>query len=143
MDKLPRVVMLIGSVLLIGCYHATIETGAAPSLQTVEKPWAAGWLYGLVPPSLVETAAKCPDGVAKVETQLSFLNMLAQALTLGIYSPMNIKVTCAQSSNAELTPPSDRVRVDEEADLEEQREDITAAAIRSADLGRPVYVIFE
>ncbi len=94
-------------------------------------------------PSLVETAAKCPDGVAKVETQLSFLNMLAQALTLGIYSPMNIKVTCAQSSNAELTSPSDRVRVDEEADLEEQREDVTAAAMRSADLGRPVYVIFE
>jgi Bor protein len=88
------------AVLLIataGCYHATIETGLAPSAQTVSKEWAAGWIYGLVPPSTVETAAKCPHGVAKVETQLSFPNMLVGWLTLDIYTPMSIVVTCAQT----------------------------------------------
>ncbi|MEO8336271.1 MAG: hypothetical protein ABI664_14930 [bacterium] len=77
------------------CYHATVETGLTPNAQTIEKGWAAGWLYGLVPPSTVETAAKCPNGVAKVETQLSFGNQLANLLTIGIYTPMEIKVTCA------------------------------------------------
>lgn len=77
------------------CYHATVDTGLTPSPMTVEKSWASGWIYGLVPPSNVETIAKCPAGVSKVETQLSFANQLVSGLTLGIYTPMEIKVTCA------------------------------------------------
>jgi hypothetical protein len=67
--------------------HATIDTRATPSTQVISKEWAAGWIYGLVPPSTVETAAKCPNGVAKVETQLSVLNQLVSLLTLYIYTP--------------------------------------------------------
>lgn len=77
------------------CYHATVETGLAPSPQVVEKPWAAGWIFGLVSPSPLETKAKCTNGASKVETQLSFVNQLVGLLTLGIYTPMAIKVTCA------------------------------------------------
>jgi hypothetical protein len=83
-------------LLATGCYHATIETGLQPSPQTVEKKWASGFIFGLVPPSTIETKAKCANGVAKVETQLSFLNQLVSALTLGIYTPMDIRATCAQ-----------------------------------------------
>ncbi len=91
-------------VVTAGCYHATIETGLAPSAQTISKGWASGWIYGLVPPSTVETAAKCPNGVAKVETQLSFPNMLVGWLTFDIYTPMSIVVTCAESrSTADAT----------------------------------------
>ena len=77
------------------CYHATVDTGLAPSTQTVEKGWASGWIYGLVPPSTVETASKCPNGVSKVSTQLTFPNQLVNFLTLGIYTPMEIIATCA------------------------------------------------
>jgi hypothetical protein len=90
------VALIAVAMLGTGCYHATVETGLAPSPQTVEKAWASGWLYGLVPPSTVETQQKCPKGVSKVETQLSFPNMLASAITFSIYTPMSIKVTCAQ-----------------------------------------------
>jgi hypothetical protein len=83
------------AVLLAGCYHATVETGRPPSPQVVEKSFASGWVLGLVPPSTVSTAAKCPDGVSKVETQLSFVNQLVSILTAGIYTPMEIKATCA------------------------------------------------
>ena len=78
------------------CYHATIETGLSPSTTVVEKPWASSFIDGLVPPSTVETQAKCgARGVSKVETQLSFLNMLVGVITFGIYTPMSIQVTCA------------------------------------------------
>lgn len=78
------------------CYHATIETGLAPSTTVIEKPFASAWIYGLVPPSTVETQAKCGSrGVSKVETQLSFVNMLVGFITLDIYTPMTIQVTCA------------------------------------------------
>ncbi len=83
-------------VLLTGCYHATVNTGLAPSPQTVEKPWAMSFVYGLIPPSTVETAARCPKGVAKVETRLSFLNLVVANLTLGVITPMEITITCAQ-----------------------------------------------
>ncbi|HMU60273.1 MAG TPA: hypothetical protein PKA66_00710 [Gemmatimonadales bacterium] len=79
----------------VGCYHATIETTATPSTVVIERGFASSWIYGLVPPSTVETEAKCTNGVAKVETQISFVNGLVGALTLGIYTPMSIKVTCA------------------------------------------------
>lgn len=93
---MKRLVLGFAIVLSAGCYHATIDTGLTPSGATVEKSFAHGWLYGLVPPSTVETAAKCPKGAAKVETQLSLPNLLVGAVTWGIYTPMEVKVTCAQ-----------------------------------------------
>ena len=92
--------LLIAALLLGGCYHATIETGAKPSTVVVEKKWASGWIFGLVAPSTIETQAKCPNGVAKVETQLSFLNMLVSVLTLHIYTPMDIRATCAEGDGS-------------------------------------------
>jgi len=97
MRKYASLAALAAIMLTAGCYHATIETGLAPSPQTVEKSWAHGWLFGLVPPSTVETREKCGGkGAAKVETNLSFANQVASFLTSGIYTPMEIKVTCAQ-----------------------------------------------
>jgi hypothetical protein len=108
MHALPRWLSAFALLALsIGCYHATIETGASPSAEVISKSFASGWIYGLVPPSTVSTAAKCPAGAAKVETQLSFVNQLVSLLTLGIYTPMAIKVTCAAGGpgGASITGP--------------------------------------
>jgi hypothetical protein len=108
-----------------GCYHATIDTGRTPSTVKIEKHWASGWIYGLVPPSTVETAQKCPSGVAKVETQLSFANQLVNFLTFGIYTPMDITVTCAQGGTSSLpviNAGSDKVSALESAVLMSQEE---------------------
>ena len=97
----PRTLLaLAGMVGLVGCYHATIDTGAKPSTVVIQKHWASGWVFGLVPPSAVSTMAQCPAGVAKVETQLSFANQLVSFLTLSIYTPMDIVVTCAEAAGA-------------------------------------------
>jgi Bor protein len=85
-------------IALAGCYHATVETAATPSTVVIDKSFASSWIYGLVPPKTVETAAKCSEGVAKVETQHTFLNQLVGFLTLGIYTPMQIRVTCAAAT---------------------------------------------
>src|SRR5215207_9738342 len=78
-----------------GCFHATINTGLAPSpTAVIEREWAHSWLGGLVPPSDLDVGNGCPNGVARVETELSFLNQLAAGLTAGIYTPMTIRVTC-------------------------------------------------
>lgn len=118
-----RVTAACLAVLLAGCYHATIETGRTPSTVTLEQRWANSWIYGLVPPKPINTAERCPSGVARVETQLSFLNQLVGLLTLGIYTPMDVRVTCAQRSAA-APPMSDAT--------------LHAAVALSLELGEPV-----
>ena len=134
---------VLGVVLLAGtaCYHATIETGATPSATVVRKGFASGWIYGLVPPSTVSTASQCPNGVARVETKLSFVNQLVSLITLGIYTPMEIVVTCAASGGSASIdlPETDVVAFDSESatGLEEA---LAVAIARSREEKRPIYV---
>lgn len=92
---MKRFALVLAVLLLPGCYHATIETGRPPSPQQIDIPWAHGFVYGLVPPNTVQAQQQCSSGVARVETEHSFLNMLAQGLTFGLYTPIHITVTCA------------------------------------------------
>ena len=78
-----RTITFVTALTTLACFHATIETGLTPSTKVLEQKFASSWIYGLVPPKTVETASRCPDGVAKVETQLSFLNQVVHLLTLG------------------------------------------------------------
>jgi len=122
-----------------GCYHATIDTGAPPSPQTIDEGWASSWVFGLVPPKAVETASRCPDGVAKVETQLSFLNQLVGFLTFGIYTPMSIKVTCAAAGTASSgASATSEIVVSGEPTGDDMLLAMTAAVHRSLVLGAPV-----
>jgi len=129
---------MLGAVFLgTGCYHATIETGATPSAEFAEEQWAASWVYGLVPPKIMNTAAKCTSGVAKVETQHSFLNGLVAVLTFGIFTPINIKATCAAKRTARgADEPVIRVGVD----VATVEEGMRLAVVRSRDEGRPIDV---
>src|SRR5438046_9190955 len=109
------------ALVLAACWHATIETGLTPSNQVIEKDFASAWIIGLVPPSTLETQAKCPNGVAKVETKLSFLNQLVEILTLDIYTPMSIKVTCAQGGRASIAPGAQAIQIPANPGSEEVR----------------------
>ena len=130
-------------VVLSGCYAATIETGKTPSTRVIENNWATGWIYGLVPPKVIETANKCPGGVAKVQTMLSFENQLVQVLTLGIYAPMTIRVTCAVPQETSQAESEDFLTVSKSASPEEFRNTFQVAATKSMKLKRDVFVVIE
>ena len=130
--------LLVVFLSTVSCYHATIETAATPSTVVIEEPFASSWIFGLVPPKTVSTAAKCRGGVAKVETQQSFVNGLVGILTFGIYTPMSIRVTCAMpGAAAQATPAS---TPDSAAAANRVIEQIQAAAERAVEQGSPVYV---
>ncbi len=132
---MPSLAAVMFGVLSAGCYHVIVDTGEQPSGQTISKPWAPSFIDGLVPPSVVETAAQCPNGVAKVSSQLSFLNLLVGAVTFGIFTPMQIDVSCSTGAKAG----------DDAATLSGAANP-TAALNEAATLvrqnGRPVYVRF-
>lgn len=136
-------IIAVFALVLGGCYHATIDTGLQPSGQQVEKKWAHGFVYGLVPPETIETMSKCPNGVAKVQTQLSFLNQLASALTWGLYTPMTIRVDCAAVGTAALPADAEKVAVGKDAGAEEISRAFDEAARRSSQQQNPVWVSFE
>ena len=140
MDRLLKVSLVGLLVAASACYHATVETGLAPSNQVIEKSFASAWINGLVPPSTIGTASKCPHGVAKVETQLSFVNLLVAAITFSIYTPMNIKVTCAEAGRGSLVPQAPTIDVGANATPEQWQDALTRAAEMSLQRGEPVYV---
>lgn len=136
-----RILLVLGSLLVLtGCYAASVDTGRPPSNKVIKKSFASSWIYGLVPPKTVDTSATCPDGVAMVETQLSFLNQLVGVLTLGIYTPMQIVVTCAEARSTGSLMPDPDIVIPPDATAEAVQE----AFIRAADLAvktrHPIYV---
>jgi hypothetical protein len=83
--------------------------------------------------------------VAKVETRHSFLNQLVGILTLGIYTPMHIKVTCAAGGSASGGQAADQqiVSVAKGADTVAIQTHFAVAAVRAAEARMPVLVRFE
>ncbi|HTE44532.1 MAG TPA: hypothetical protein VK636_04745 [Gemmatimonadaceae bacterium] len=91
-----RIPMLLVAALLCGaCYHITVVTGAPAGSTIVNKEWQNSFIIGLVPPPVLNVKDPCTQGVAKVETERSFLNGLVGAITENIYTPMHVSVVCA------------------------------------------------
>lgn len=89
-----KLAFTLAAILLAGCYHVTVVTSAPPASTAVNKEWQNSFVYGLVPPAELNVKDQCPNGVAKVETERSFLNGLVSLLTWSIYTPMHTEVTC-------------------------------------------------
>ena len=140
MKSLRGLFLIACAFAMTGCYVATIETGRSAGTKVIEKKWASSWIYGLVPPSTINTAAQCPNGVAKVQTQLSFLNQLVSGLTLGIYTPMQIVVTCAEEAHSSLDTPDPEIQVAYNASTEKIQQAFSKAAKEAVETGQPVYV---
>lgn len=94
--------LLLSVLLTTACYHQVVQTGATPGPRVVEHPWTATYVFGLVPAREISTVAQCPDGVAIIETQQTFLNGLVGVLTLGIYTPQTVRITCAAGGEASV-----------------------------------------
>ena len=129
---------LAAAIALSGCYHVTVDTGRAPSGQVIEEKWAHSFLGGLVPPETVETASRCPGGVARVESKLSFLNLVAGAITGGLYTPMTIEVACAGGDAG-----ASALLIRRDGGGEHAREVLAEAAARSLEAGSAVWIRFE
>ena len=142
MKSLSTFFVLLLAVSSTGCYHAQVTTGRTPGTVVIDKPFASGWVYGLIPPDTVEAASECPDGVARVETQLSFVNGLISSLTFGIYTPMHITVTCAAAGSASADAPRSAFTVANAATSDDVRRTFSAAADAAVQSGQAVYVRF-
>jgi len=126
--RLGRALLLTALVALAsGCYRQVVNTGRAPSTTTINKAWTATWAWGLVPAQAIDVTQQCAGGIATVETQLTVPNWFAQLVTIGIYSPRSVTVTCAQGTAMRSSPS---IQVGHNA------ADVLSALESAADLSR-------
>ena len=130
---------LMAVVVISGCYHTTVNTGKAPGSQTISDDWHTNWFFGLIPGADVD-ASVCKAGVAKVETQSSFLNMVVGAFVGIVWAPTSVMVTCANGS-ASLTP-ADRVVGHAGGTKAQAQASLIAAVALSEATGAPVFVLY-
>jgi hypothetical protein len=81
-----------------GCFRTTVKSGLPMGHAPIEydNKWHGGLVSGIVELSGPYDLSKvCPKGWAAIHTETSFLNGLVQGITLNIYSPQSITITCA------------------------------------------------
>lgn len=125
-------------LVLTGCFHQVVQTGRTPGPTVVKKPWTATWLWGLVPATPIDVTRDCPGGIATVETKQSFMNGLVGALTIGIFTPRDVTVTCA-SGTARGSGMKEFI-VAREASQDEKARVMADAIAESARSQQPVLV---
>ncbi len=131
----------IVALALSGCYSAQVTTDKQPSGEVIEKKWATGFVAGLATPGAkIDAAQQCSNGVAMVETQVSFLNQLATFVTFNLYSPMSVTVTCAAGGSMSSLMPAPEFMVPSEAEDAEAADVLQAAALKSAKTAEPIRV---
>jgi hypothetical protein len=95
LHRIRSAVLLLACVTQAGCFHQVFDTGLAPSSTVVRKGWHPTFIFGLVAGQPVDVRSECPSGVAIASTRMTFANGLVGGLTLGLYSPHEVKVVCA------------------------------------------------
>ncbi|HJQ20369.1 MAG TPA: hypothetical protein VJ867_08490 [Gemmatimonadaceae bacterium] len=140
MKVIRAVVVGTACLLVAACYHQVVQTGRAPGSTVVSKPWTATWIFGLVPATPIDVSQQCPNGIATVETQMTVPNWLATAVTLGIYAPRDVKITCATRSA--LNNGWREIHVARGASPLDQQRVIEQAAELSAQTHAPVVLSF-
>lgn len=93
--KTGRVLIVAILVLATGCYHQYVDGGVTPGATVIEEPWVATWALGFVPAKPLDVGQQCRNGIALVETRHSLPNIVASVLTLGVYTPVAMRITCA------------------------------------------------
>lgn len=123
---------LTACLLFTGCYQAKITTDKTPGDTVVQKKWAPSFLNGLVP-ATIDVSDECPNGIASAERNIPFVNGLVNTLTLGVYLPQNVKVTCAAGGpmSAALGPSKTNYLLPENATNAQLEETLSAAAAQN------------
>jgi hypothetical protein len=138
----PLGLLALGLLLASGaCYHQVVRTGRPVGTTVVDLPWVSTWFWGLVPATDINVRPQCPSGVALVETEQSFANSFVGIITLGIYAPQHVRVTCA-SAGTSLGRVGADILVAQDASPEAWTEAFEAAIAAADRTDLPVVVRF-
>ncbi|MEL6346699.1 MAG: hypothetical protein AAFV53_26535 [Myxococcota bacterium] len=93
--------MILALVLLTGCYTTKINfaPAAAAGQGATFKTLQHTFIYGLVSPGAVNAGAMCGGNPPiRVKSQVAGLGILANYITVGLWVPMTVTVTCGSGN---------------------------------------------
>lgn len=120
-----RAIAVLLSVISITSAATAQDSTSLTARVTAAKQWATTFVYGVVPGAVAEAAAQCRDGLAKVRRGQTPANTLVSIVTLGMFSPITILVTCATRSERPM------IDVPADATLDERRNALADAVDES------------
>jgi hypothetical protein len=124
------------------CFHQVVQTGRPAGSTVIDKPWVPTWVFGLVAAEPMETRPLCPSGVAVVTTETSFMNGLASVVTLGIFTPQHVTITCARGGTASLPSGATEIRIPTDATDAQRSALVNRAVEQSSETHAPVVLRF-
>lgn len=85
--------LLIMALALAACNHVYFIGDGTPGETHVQSN--AFFIAGLVGTARIDARAICPNGVAAIHTYETFGDGFLGAITLAIYTPRTVEITCA------------------------------------------------
>jgi len=92
MNRLLALVMC--AVLGAGCYKVTYQNLLLPPNGVVHEGTSSFFILALVGDERIPAYVICPGGVSRIETGLSFVDLLLTVVTIGIYTPRSYEIEC-------------------------------------------------
>jgi hypothetical protein len=93
----PGLAGLLLALTLPGCFKATFEDARSPEPAETSVAYRSYYLVGVVGSGEVDVRDYCRSGRARrVRTESNFGTMVISVLTLGIYTPRVVTITCAR-----------------------------------------------
>lgn len=94
-----RFASLAALFLLSGCYKATFVADARvpDDVEPTHEEWNDFFLFGTTGTANTDVRSHCPGGAAVVRTGGNVGTTLLAIVTLGIYTPRKVYITCAPS----------------------------------------------
>lgn len=129
--------VVVAALVLSGCFHQVVATGRPAGTTKVDKPWTSTWIFGLVEAPPIDVRQECTSGVAFIESKFSFMNGLLSMLTLGIWTPVHVTITCASGGRASIDAGTLTVPLGEGTSA------LADAARLARERGTPVALVWE
>ena len=89
-----RTIVLAVALLAFGACHRTTYTTTRPRGET-KSVWTHYYVLGLIGHAKIDAKKLCPNGVARIVGYQNVGHILLTVVTIGIYAPRMIAVTCA------------------------------------------------
>ena len=132
--------LLAACILLTGCWQAKVTTNREPGNKVVQEKWAPSFLYGLIGAE-VDVSGECPNGIASAERIIRVPNGIVGLITLNIYFPQTVTVTCAAGgSMSSAVPLKKNIVVPSNATNAERQKALMDAAMQSRLAQKPATV---
>ena len=107
MNRKLKCAALVLGLAAAGCYRVAYETDL-PAGGPVRTQTATFFLGGLIGETTVDLQALCPNGVARWQNEASPVDTILTYVTVGIFTPRTITVTCAGGRAYRALPHPER-----------------------------------